>query len=309
MAVRAISGKRGRILLGFQTVWGTQLAAFNKLIPKSFPFVGTTLNPILEFIQSESKTGTGAAPPRIKSNESGGGDLTCELLPTDLPYYILAALNTDGADFTNRDPLSVTPLEGTDVTPSAMTGGVSTASGGDFPTINFATPYKSGIFAAELTATFSVATVAAGTIRVVGARANGIAASEVKADSKNYAVASGSTTFDFDGDAWTEVHSVIFTGFGAATGTCTLSVSPSVKKRDFKLSTTSAQSPGLTIQGIIDTIPFVLPSAIVNRFAMSMGGTVRATLGILSEAYLGYQMIHSDTEYLEYDTSVADACV
>ena len=218
MAVRSISGKKGRILLGFQTVWGTQIAAFNKLIPKSFNFVGTTLNPILEFIQSESKTGTGAAPPRIKSNESGGGELSCEILPSDVPYYILAALNTDSADYTNRDPLSVTPLEGTDVTPTALTtGNVSTAASGDFPTITFSPAYKSGMFAAKLTATFSTATVAAGTIRIVGARANGVASSAVKAESKSYSVASGTTTFAFNGDAWVEVHTVIFTGFGSAT--------------------------------------------------------------------------------------------
>ena len=86
-------------------------------------------------------------------------------------------------------------------------------------------------------------------------------------------------------------------------------MSPSVKKRDFKLSTTSAQSPGLTIQGILDEIPFVMPSAIVNRFALSMGGTVRAVLGIIAENFLLNQMIHSDAEYLAYDGSVTDAAL
>ena len=234
MAVRSRSGKAGRILLGFQTAWGAQLTAFNKLIPKSFPFVSTTLNPVLEYIQSESKTGTGATPPQIISNESGGGDLTAEILPTDVPYYILAALNSDNADYTNRDPLSVTPLEGTDVAVATLTGGISTAASGAFPEITFATPYDSGIFSALLTMTFSVSTAAAGTIRVIGARSNGIAQTELKAYTKTYQVEDGVTTFDFDGDAWQQVHRLIFNGFGTATGTATLSVSPSVKKREFK---------------------------------------------------------------------------
>ena len=287
----------------------SQLTAFNKLVDKSFPFVSTTLNPVLEYIQSESKTGTGATPPQIISNESGGGDLTAEMLPSDVPYYILAALNTDSADYTNRDPLSVSPLAGTDVAVTALTtGNVSTAASGDFPDIVLA-PYSSGMFSAALTMTFSVATAAAGTIRIIGARANGIAATEVKPFSKTYNVASGSTTFTFDGDSWAQIHRVIFSGFGSATGTATLTVGPSVKKRTFKQSSTNTQSAGLTIQGILDEIPFVMPSAIVNLFGLQIGTTVRATLGFLGANCYFYRMIHSDSEYFSYDTTVTDAAL
>ena len=307
MAIRTISGAKGEILLGFKENYATDLDAFNKLVPHSFPIVSTTLNPLLEFIQSASKTRTGAQPERVINNEAADGEIITEILPVTLPYLLLAAMNSN-ADLTNRDPLSTGALVGTDVAATDFaSGNVSTAASNEFPTLTFATPHDMGAFPGELTITFSAAQ-ASGKVTVVGTRANGIAKSEQKPFSHTYDLGSIAASTAYKLGAWQTISSVLFSGFPdtiTAGTTATLGVEDTVKKRVFELG--SVQSPGIDIQGILDDIPFVMRKVILNSLILNISDTVRATLSVLGSTFDRFKMIHSDAEFLLYDGTQTDA--
>lgn len=307
MAVRTISGAKGELLIGFKTSYPADVKLFNKLVPHSFPFVSTTLNPILEFIQSASKTRTGAQPDRVISNEAAGGELVTEVLPATLPYLLLAALNSS-ATLTNRDPLSTGALAGTDIVPTAFSGSnVSTASANKFPDIIFNSGKDFGAFPGYLTVTFSTQHTK-GKVTVIGQRANGIAKSATKPFSRTYDLGSISASTAIKIGVWQKIEKVVFSDFPASTtGTATLGVANAVKKRDFKLS--DDQSRGIDIQGILDDIPFVLRKAIVNSFSMNISDSVRATLGIIASEFIRFAMINSTAQKFKYDTDVANAAL
>lgn len=323
MAVGVRKGNRGEVLLAFKNAYGTDITAYSKVVPHSFPFVSTTLNPLLEFIQSDSKTRTGSQPDRIISQESGGGDLVMEVLPTIVPYLILAALNPDNANYNHSsgDPLDKTAYTvaaqqnafgGQDVTPTAFNGteNVSTAASNAFPDITFSTPKSFGMFPAVLTVTFSTAKTTAGTITVSGTRSNGIAASSTKPFSKTYDIASAqaTTAIDLGEDCWQSISNVSFNGFGSTvTGTATIGRKASVKNRTFNLNSNGTQSPGLDIQLVLDQIPSRLRRAIINSLSINISDTVRATLGIIASNFTRFAMLNSDAEKLVYDNTVTGA--
>lgn len=311
MAITPRTGQQGEVFLGFQETYGTRLAAFNQLVPRSFSISGTTLNPRQTFEDPDAKTQSGARPNRVEGPRADAGDISGLIKASDIPYWLLAWLNTSRAVYSNRDPLSVAPLIGVPTTPTAFSGNenVSTAASGNFPNLFGGTAKSFGSYPARLRVTFSVATTAPGTIIVSGTRRSGYQTADTQGDVEAFSIPTGSQT-NVELGKWQSIDKVDFIGFGTATGTATLSVVGAASKRSgLKLNVDNTQSPGLGIQGILSDIPFVADDAIVNRLQLRLGANIEYVASILAGNVQWYRMMNSlTTRKVKYDaTGIADA--
>ena len=232
-----------------------------KIIQRRFPFTGTGFGLASEQAESASITGKDSSSKRAAGQLWSEGDITTELLPTDIIHWLRVLMNKTPA---------VHAADGSVGTAAPLSDGAS----GNF---SEGTEYKFGIPSKCVYAKSGLST--GDVITIVGTRRIGLPSGEVRPISKVYTVADGS--LDFETDFY--FNSISSSKLTRSTTTSTLAPT-SYNTDTYKTSMTGfgdTLSDGFSIMQRVGLMPMTAYDVLINNFVLAISDAITATMSMI----------------------------